>query len=144
MACNIGPGQDHARFIQKEVKINAESYWKLILEDVVIPWAQGNARDIDWTFQQGCAPAHGAKNTLDRCETNLPDLCSKGVWPSNSPDPDSCGFRHLITSGAETLLFQVRFTGLAEKNSEEGTVRNFTRNDPAHPQEFWKEIGRLH
>lgn len=102
-----GQGKTKLVFIQKEVKIKAEIYEKQILENVVIPWAQENVKDMDWTFQQDWAPAHGAKKILEWCETNLPDLWTKDVWPSNSPDLNpmdfaiwsileqkGCSFRH--------------------------------------------------
>ncbi|VDO86688.1 unnamed protein product [Heligmosomoides polygyrus] len=72
---------------------------------------------IDWTFQQNWAPAHGAGKTLEWCEANLPDLWTKEVWPSNSPDLNpmdftfwsileqkACSFRHSALDSLKRAL----------------------------------------
>ncbi|KAK0394708.1 hypothetical protein QR680_000887 [Steinernema hermaphroditum] len=77
-----GLGKTKLVFVPKGAKINADTYRELILEGAVIPWAQENAENIEWSLQQDWAPAHGAKKTLQWCEANLPSFWSKDVWPS--------------------------------------------------------------
>ncbi|KAK0422952.1 hypothetical protein QR680_007891 [Steinernema hermaphroditum] len=79
-------------FWYKGVKISADTYRELILEDAVLPWAEENAENIDWCLQQDWAPAHGAKKTIEWCEANLPGFWTKSVWPSNSPDLNPLDF----------------------------------------------------
>ncbi|KAK0422953.1 hypothetical protein QR680_007892 [Steinernema hermaphroditum] len=78
--------------IPNGVKISADTYRELILEDAVLPWAEENAENIDWCLQQDWAPAHGAKKTIEWCEANLPGFWTKSVWPSNSPDLNPLDF----------------------------------------------------
>ncbi|KAK0417925.1 hypothetical protein QR680_013281 [Steinernema hermaphroditum] len=87
-----GLGKTKLVFVPKGAKINADTYRELILEGAVIPWAQENAENIEWSLQQDWAPAHGAKKTLQWCEANLPSFWSKDVWPSNSPDLNPLDF----------------------------------------------------
>ncbi|XGW24168.1 hypothetical protein V3C99_005958 [Haemonchus contortus] len=85
-------GKTKLVFVEKGVKINAEIYRKQILEDAAIPWAESNAKNVNWTFQQDWAPADSAKKTLQWCETMLPDFWTKEVRPSNSPDLNPMDF----------------------------------------------------
>ncbi|KAK0393131.1 hypothetical protein QR680_000070 [Steinernema hermaphroditum] len=87
-----GLGKTKLVFVPKGVKISADTYRQLILEDAVLPWAEENAENIDWCLQQDWAPAHGAKKTIEWCEANLPGFWTKSVWPSNSPDLNPLDF----------------------------------------------------
>ena len=63
--------------------IDQQTYHKLLLEDIVLPWSQkffGNKR---WTFQQVSTPAHRAK---DWCKTHFSDFMGAQGWPPYSPD----------------------------------------------------------
>lgn len=73
-------------FVEKGVKINAKVYQDTILKAVVDPWAKRHFKKTPWTLQQDWAPAHSAKTTIDLCNELFPNVWTKEIWPSNSPD----------------------------------------------------------
>lgn len=79
-------------FVERGVKINAETYQNQILRDVVIPWSRQHFENKPWTLQQDWAPAHSARSTMDFCKINKINVWNKTLWPSNSPDLNPMDF----------------------------------------------------
>lgn len=80
-------------FVEKGVKINAESYLEDILKKHLIPWAHSHYGEAECTFQQDSAPAHKAKRTQDWCRLHLPNFIAAEEWPANSPDLNVMDYR---------------------------------------------------
>ena len=78
-------GKAKLHFCTQGVKVKARNYKSYILEPVVKPLSQTLFRNRPWTFQQGSAPAHGAKTTQKWLEDSVPDFISKDEWSSASP-----------------------------------------------------------
>ncbi|GFX73437.1 uncharacterized protein TNCV_3402481 [Trichonephila clavipes] len=51
--------------VEDGVKINQKVNQRDILEAVVLPWAQKQLRNSNWTFLQHFAPSHKAKKTQE-------------------------------------------------------------------------------
>lgn len=79
-------GKTKLHFVDPKAKINAEYYQNHILKEVVLPWSQKHFKDQHWTFQQDSAPAHKAKDTIQFCKNNFPDIITPEEWPASSPD----------------------------------------------------------
>lgn len=79
-------------FVERGVKINADTYQKCILRDILMPWSRQHFKNGRWTLQQDWAPAHSAKSTMNFCELNKIAVWDKTLWPSNSPDLNPMDF----------------------------------------------------
>uniref|UniRef100_A0A7I5EDS2 DDE_3 domain-containing protein n=1 Tax=Haemonchus contortus TaxID=6289 RepID=A0A7I5EDS2_HAECO len=73
-------------FVDKNIKINSETYQNVILRDTLLPWAQNHFGERNFVLQQDWAPAHGSKSTISFCRHHFPGFWDKDMWPSNSPD----------------------------------------------------------
>ncbi|KAK0394707.1 hypothetical protein QR680_000887 [Steinernema hermaphroditum] len=101
-----GLGKTKLVFVPKGAKINADTYRELILEGAVIPWAQENAENIEWSLQQDWAPAHGAKKTLQWTFglQNSPDLnpLDFSVW--GIMEQKACAVKHKSVGSLKRAL----------------------------------------
>ncbi|PIC24955.1 hypothetical protein B9Z55_018076 [Caenorhabditis nigoni] len=79
-------GKTDLIFVDKGVKIDGNYYREYILKKELLPWAHSHFAAGHWTFQQDWAPAHGAKATIALCQASIPEIFTKDLWPSNSPD----------------------------------------------------------
>ncbi|XGW14325.1 hypothetical protein V3C99_000557, partial [Haemonchus contortus] len=73
-------------FVDKNIKINSETYQNVILRDTLLPWARSHFGEWNFILQQDWAPAHGSKSTISFCRHHFPGFWDKNMWPSNSPD----------------------------------------------------------
>lgn len=73
-------------FIEKGVKINAQTYQQDVLRSNLAVNADRICGKGNWIFQQDSAPAHKAKSTQDWCRTHCPSFISTSEWPPSSPD----------------------------------------------------------
>jgi hypothetical protein len=62
--------------VNEGVKINKKYCQSKILEAVVLPWAQQQFGNQQWTFQQNSAPDRKAKTTQEWCRAHFPDFIS--------------------------------------------------------------------
>ncbi|KAK0403014.1 hypothetical protein QR680_016669 [Steinernema hermaphroditum] len=99
-----GLGKTKLVFVPKGAKINADTYRELILEGAVIPWAQENAENIEWSLQQDCVPAHDAKKTLTFGLQNSPDLnpLDFAVW--GIMEQKACAVKHKSVDSLKRAL----------------------------------------
>ena len=74
------------KFIDKEVKINAEFYKQDIMATHLLPYTDRLYPKKYWIFQQHSAPSHLAKSTRDWLHVNCPKLITQEDWPPSSPD----------------------------------------------------------
>jgi hypothetical protein len=79
-------------FVERNVKINAETYQNLTLKGTMVPWARQHCGRRIWTFQQDWAPSHRAKSTIDLCRQLFPRIWTRDDWPSYSPDLNAMDF----------------------------------------------------
>ncbi|EYC39220.1 hypothetical protein Y032_0668g1346 [Ancylostoma ceylanicum] len=105
-----GLGKTKLVFRRQGVEIDAELHSKRILEDAVIPWAEWNARDIEWAFHQYCTPAQGTGVLWDQSFVFLDEGCLAIELARSQPS----GCRGLIYLGAKSLLFQTQVIGFAQ------------------------------
>uniref|UniRef100_A0A7I5E7H4 DDE_3 domain-containing protein n=1 Tax=Haemonchus contortus TaxID=6289 RepID=A0A7I5E7H4_HAECO len=73
-------------FVDKNIKINSETYQNVILRDTRLPWARNHFGERNFVLQQDWASAHGSKSTISFCRHHFPGFWDKDMWPSNSPD----------------------------------------------------------
>ena len=93
-------------FIDRNVKINAASYQKDVLTDVLYPWKMEHFGGKEFILQQDWAPAHSARTTISVCEQLFPGFWGKDVWPSNSPDLNPMDYS--VWSILENKLSRIR------------------------------------
>ena len=73
-------------FIPNGVKINSETYKKLILETEIKDAGSRLFKNQNWIFQQDSAPAHASNATQSWLRGQNIEFLSKTEWPPSSPD----------------------------------------------------------
>ena len=73
-------------FIPNGVKINSETYKKLILETEIKDAGSRLLKNQDWIFLQDSAPAHASNATHSWLRGQNIKILSKTEWPPSSPE----------------------------------------------------------
>jgi len=74
------------------VKINGCYYCEVLLSQQLLPAIRQVAGDIS-VFQQNCAPAHMARETINLLQRETPAFISPDLRPSNSPDLNPVNYK---------------------------------------------------
>eukprot|EP00298_Acanthocystis_sp_HF-20_P028672 c7473_g1_i1.p1 GENE.c7473_g1_i1~~c7473_g1_i1.p1 ORF type:complete len:354 (+),score=38.39 c7473_g1_i1:160-1221(+) len=97
-------------FIPEGVKINAQSYKKLVLIPHVLPLTEKMFNGENWCFQQDSAPAHKSKVVQKWLTENIPSFVHHNEWPPNSPDLNPMDF--YVWSRLEEMVNTKRFNSV--------------------------------
>jgi len=72
-------------FVDPGVKVNGQYYRDVLLSQQMLPAFKSVAGDM-FIFQQDCAPAHRARETIQLLQRKTPVFIAPDLWPPNSPD----------------------------------------------------------
>uniref|UniRef100_A0A7I4YY70 Transposase n=1 Tax=Haemonchus contortus TaxID=6289 RepID=A0A7I4YY70_HAECO len=72
-------------FVDKNIKINSETYQNVILRGTLLPWARNHFGEREFILQQDWAPALGRNPRFPSAYIIFLGSGTK-TWPSNSPD----------------------------------------------------------
>ena len=88
-------------FIETGVKINGAYYRDVLLSEHLLPAIKELSANDFFIFQQDSAPAHRARETVERLKRETRDFISPLQWPPNSPDlnPIDCKIWRVMQEG---------------------------------------------
>lgn len=79
-------------FVEPGVKINSHYYVERILNDGLLPWAEAEYGEDNWSFTQDGAPSHTSKMTQEWLKKKNSSFLDKNLWPPSSPDINPLDF----------------------------------------------------
>ena len=74
------------------MKVDGRYYHKVLPKKQMLPVMRHIAGD-KCVFQQGSAPAHRARKTVQLLQQQTPQFISPDLWPPNSPDLEVVDYR---------------------------------------------------
>ena len=72
-------------FVEPGVQINGQYYRDVLLSQELLPAIREIVGEV-FVFQQDGAPAHRARETVERLRRDTPDFIAPDLWPPNSPN----------------------------------------------------------